>query len=72
MRLQRLLSIAALAILVPAAAFAEFNQTSIITASMGGLVSGTYRYFNCVSAISGLAPPPANWPTSPMSMSAAK
>ncbi|ABE64559.1 hypothetical protein Nham_3856 [Nitrobacter hamburgensis X14] len=54
MRLRRLLGLAALATLAPAAAFAQFNQTSIISTSMGGIVSGTYGYFKYVSATYGL------------------
>jgi hypothetical protein len=56
MRLQRLLWLAALATLAPAAAFAQFNQATIISTSMGGIVSGTYGYFKYVSATSFSAP----------------
>lgn len=44
--------IVAIAALAPAASFAQFNQASIISTSMGGIVSGTYGYFKYISASS--------------------
>lgn len=40
----------AIAALVPAVSFAQFNQATIISTSMGGVVSGTYGYYKYVSA----------------------
>jgi trimeric autotransporter adhesin len=43
-----------IAALAPAIGFAQFNQSPLISTSMGGIVSGTYGYFKYISATNGL------------------